>query len=112
MNDMNQSQQNPSVNPAAAVLWASAFIIGALILLQAGRLPVNSAHADMVSDRASYAIMTARSGRGRDTDPHEVLYVIDSREQVLLMYEIEDTRNRQILLREAYNLDEQFQRAR
>jgi hypothetical protein len=109
---MNQRQSNSKINPAAAVLWASAFIIGAFILLQAGRLPVNSAHAEMVADRGSYTVMTARSGRGPDTEPYEILYIIDSREQILLVYEVEDTRKRQIILREGYSLDDQFQRAR
>lgn len=110
--NQNQMQNRSSMSPAAAVLWASAFIIGAIILVQAGRLPVNAAHAEIVADRGSYTLMTARSGRGSETEPYEVLYVIDSREQVLLVYEVEDARKRQIIFREGYNLDDQFQRAR
>lgn len=100
------------INPAAAVLWASAFVIAALIIMQAGRLPANAAHAAVAADRGSYSLLTSGSGRGDDADPYELLYVIDSREQVLLIYEVEDARKKQIVLREVYNLDQQFQRAR
>lgn len=110
---MNQTAPSPaSMSPAAAVLWASAFVIAALIILQAGRLPGNAAHAEMVADRGSYTLMTASSGRGPDAKPYEILYVLDSREQMLLVYEVEDARRRQVVLREGYNLDSQFQRAR
>lgn len=106
------TKSKQSIDPSAAVLWAAAFIIGAILLVQAGRLPLNAAHAEMTADRGSYTLLTARSGRGSETEPHEILYIIDSREQVLLVYEIEDARKRQIIFREAFNLDDQFQRAR
>lgn len=102
-----------SMNPAAATLWASAFVVAALIIVQAGHLPGVAAHADMVTDRGSYTVMTASSGRGTNTSPYELLYVIDSREQTILVYEIESDRNRrEIVLRDSYSLEQQFQRAR
>lgn len=109
---MTSTQRNASLNPGAAVLWASAFIIGALIILQAGRMQGNTANATMVADRGSYTLLTADSGTGGDTDPDEILYVIDSREQILLVYEVEDARKRQVMLRDGYSLDTLFQRAR
>jgi hypothetical protein len=99
-------------NPSAAVLWASAFIIGALVIIQAGKLPGNPAHADMVADRGNFTAVTANSGRGDDSDPYEVLYIIDSREQMLLVYEVDDIRRKQIVLRDGGNLDGLFLRAR
>ena len=93
-------------------LWASTFVIAALIIVQAGRLPGNPAHADMTDRSGSYTIMTADSGRGKDEDPYEVLYVIDNREQVLLVYEIEDVATRQIQLRDGGSLDQLFRIAR
>jgi len=104
--------QKTNLNPAAAVLWASAFVIGALIIMQAGRLSGNQANATMVADRGAYTLMTANSGTGGDADPDELLYVIDSREQILLVYEIEDARKNQILLRDGGSLDAMFTRAR
>ncbi len=108
---MNTQSKNP-VNAAAAALWASAFVIAAMIIVQAGRLPGNAAHAGMVADRGSYTLLTGSSGRGKDTNPNDVLYVIDSREQMLLVYEIEDPQKKQVVLREGYRLDDQFMRAR
>jgi hypothetical protein len=102
----------PTFSSAAASLWASAFVIMALIIVQAGRLPGNAAHAHMSADRGSYSVVTAHSGRGRDANPYELLYVIDSREQVLLVYEVEDARQRRLIRRDGYSLDEQFLRAR
>jgi hypothetical protein len=37
------------INPSAAVLWASAFVIAALVIVQAGRLPGPAARAEMSS---------------------------------------------------------------
>ena len=104
--------QNKNVNASAAALWASAFVIGAMIIMQAGRLPGNAAHAEMATDRGSYTLLTCNSGKGGETDPDELLYIIDSREQVLLVYEVEDARKGQINVRDGGSLDALFQRAR
>ena len=109
---MNASHTTRSLSGAAATLWASAFVIAALIIVQAGRLPGNSAYADMQGDRGSYTLLTAGSGRGPDTDPNDIFCVIDSREQVLLVYEVEDAQKGQVFLRDVYQLDDLFQRAR
>lgn len=109
---MPSMTRTTTLNPAAAALWASAFVIAALVIIQAGRLPGNPAHAHVTADRGSYTLMTASNGRGPEAAPDEVLYVIDSREQTLLVYDIEDTPRRQLVLRSGYNLDEQFLRAR
>lgn len=106
------SSRTTRFNSSTAALWASAFVILALIIVQAGRLPGNPAHAAVVADRGSYTLMTADSGKGGDTEPDEVLCVIDSREQILLVYEVEDTRRGGIILRDGYALGELFTRAR
>lgn len=109
---MNHSNSTTNVNASTAALGASAFVIAAMIIVQLGRLPGNPTHANMVADRGSYTVLTADSGRGSDADPHELVYVIDSREQALLVYEIEDARRGQMTLRDGGNLDALFQRAR
>ena len=38
--------RNASINTPAAVLWASAFGLAALVIVQAGKLPQNQAYAD------------------------------------------------------------------
>jgi hypothetical protein len=99
-------------NSANASLWASAFVIVALIIAQAGRLPGNLANAGVVADRGSYTLMTADSGKGGDTEPDEILCVIDSREQMLMVYEVEDTRRGGMIPRDGYPLSDLFARAR
>ncbi len=80
------------IDTASAVLWASAFLLAALVIIQAGKLPGNQANAGVADSRGDFSVLTARSGRGPKDDPKELLYVIDSREQMLLVYEVEDAR--------------------
>ena len=96
----------------ATPMWASAFVIGALVILQAGRLPQPAAYAEMVGTDGDYTILTTDAGRGGDIDPNEVLYVIDNRDQVIMVYQIDDARRHQIILRDGWSLDGLFRRAR
>jgi hypothetical protein len=91
-----------------SALWASAFVIGALILVQAGRLQPNPAYAEMASQREGYTLLTCSMGRGPDEDPDEFLYVLDSRNQALMVYEIVDARRRQIDLRDSRSIEQMF----
>lgn len=102
------SKTKASINPSAAVLWAAAIIVTALIIIQAGKLPENAAHADMVATTAHYTLMTAKSGRGSN----EILYVIDARDQILMVYEVEDAQRGQIHLRDGGRLDNLMRNAR
>jgi hypothetical protein len=109
---MNNHSNAPTVNLSHAGLWASAFVILALVIVQAGRLPGNAAYAHMVADRGEYTLMTADSGKGGDSEPDEILCVIDSREQILLVYEVEDARRGIVTIRDGYPLNDLFTRAR
>ena len=100
------SRRQP-LNSSSAVLWASAFVIGALTIVQAGRLPGNAAHAE-AADQA----LIDNSGVGGDADPDELLYVIDNTDQVLMVYEVEDARRGKITLRDGGSLDNLFRAAR
>lgn len=80
------------IDAGSAVLWASAFVIAALIIIKAGDLPANQAHARMAVSSGDFTLVTAHSGKGDDEDPDEVLYVLDSRSETLLVYEIGDVR--------------------
>lgn len=93
-------------------LWASAFVIGALVIIQAGRLPQPAAHGETSAAQGDYTILTADAGRGGDIGPDEILYVIDNRDQVIMVYQIEDARRHQIILRDGWSLDTLFRRAR
>ncbi len=97
----------------AASLWASAFVIGALVIVQAGRLPGPAAWADEMSTTSGdFTLLTADSGRGGEVEPYELLFVIDSRAQVLLVYEVENAQQRRMQLRDGGSLDLLFRRAR
>ena len=100
------------INGSAAVLWASAFVIAALVIIQAGKLPGQAAFAEMASSRGDYSVMTTNSGRGGDSDPDELVYVIDNRDQVLLVYEVEDAKRGDIVFRDGWNLNATFNQAR
>ena len=105
-------KRTPTFDRSSAALWASAFVIGALIIVQAGRLPANPAFASTASDRGDFSLLTLDSGVGGDTQPYELLYVIDSRQQAIMVYQIEDARRKQILLRDGGSLDQIFRLAR
>ena len=100
------------MNMSATALWASAFVVLAMIIVQAGKLPSNAAYAETATDRGNYTLLTTDSGKGGDENPNELLYVIDSAAQVLLVYEIEDARNGLILLRDGGSLVNLFNSAR
>ena len=106
---MRENQTNRMI---AAPLWASAFVIGALVLTQAGRLPEPAAYGEMSASEGDYTILTANSGRGGEQQPDEVLYVIDNRDQVILCYGIDNVSRRQIILRDGGSLATLFRRAR
>jgi hypothetical protein len=109
----NSNSGTTAFNVPAAALWASAFVILALIIVQAGRLPGNAANAAVQADRGSYTLLTASNGKGGGNgEPDEILCVLDSREQMLLVYEIEDVRRGGIQLRDGYPLSELFIRAK
>ncbi len=104
--------RSQKINSSSAVLWASAFVIAAMTLVQVGQLPGQTAYGEMTATRADYTVMTTNSGRGGDEDPDELLYVIDNRDQVLLVYEIEDARRGNVILRDGWSLTNVFARAR
>ena len=100
------------INLSASVLWASVFVIIAMIIVQAGKLPGNAAYATMATGSGSYTVLTCNSGKGGKPDPNELLYVIDNTAQVLLVYEIEDSRSGNIFLRDGGSLVNMFNSAR
>lgn len=70
-----------TIAPSAA-LWASAFVILALVLVTAGRGFGNAARAEMVSSAGDYTVMTTDAANG------EIVLVLDERNEELLVYKI------------------------
>ncbi len=109
----NPTASTTQISPAAATLWASAFIIAALVILQLGKLPVNPAHAsNVLAERGNYTLLTTDGGDGDGQRRYEMLYILDSREQVLLVYEIEDAQRGIMRLRDGGNVNNLFRAAR
>lgn len=72
-----------------ATLWASAFIIGALLIMQAGRLSPNPAFAGMAaSSNGGFSLVTSSDGNGPANAPYDMLYIIDNTSEVLYIYTI------------------------
>ncbi len=99
------------IDTTGMALWASAFVLAGLVIVQAGRLPSNPAYGEMAGVKDPYVMMTTDSGKGGNP-PYELLYLIDSRDQVLLVYEIENAQKKQILLRDGGPLEQLFNGAR
>jgi hypothetical protein len=100
-----------------AMLWASAAVIAGLLILQAGRPPVPPGPGpDPAMSSAmggdGFAVVAGRSGRGDDADPTEIVWVLDSRAEALMVYEIEDARRGDIIFRQGADLRVLFQSAR
>jgi hypothetical protein len=101
------------IDTSSSVLWGSAFLLAGLVIVTAGRLPANPAYAaDTSSSAGDYTLLSVDSGRGEDAAPDELLYVIDSRSESLLIYEIPDARQAQIVLRDGGSLAGLFGQAR
>ncbi len=71
------------VGPSAA-LWASAFVILALILVKADDAGPAASADEMVVSRGDYTLLTT-AGRGSD----EIVVVIDNRSEALMVYSID-----------------------
>jgi hypothetical protein len=82
---------NHRINRSSPVLWASAFIILAMAIAQAGRLAPNPAYAsDAVTTGSGLSLLTTSSGSGPKEAPYDLLYVIDSQDELLYIYWVEN----------------------
>lgn len=102
------SKSNPTsarIDSGAAALWASAMVILALVILQAGRLNSGKqALADVISVDDTVLLTAAVDGT------EDILCVMDSRTDTLLVYGVVNRNT--IELRETVNLAELFQTSR
>ena len=98
---------------AAAILWASAFIVTALLISKAGELRPNAAYAGTAAASGDMSIVTASKGVGPENRPHELLYVADNRSEMLFIYEVEPSgTTTRVLLRGGSPLPSLFRAAR
>lgn len=90
---------------ARITLSITALLLAGLIVLQTVGLPVPSASAHMVSKSGAYTAMTASGGV-----EGEYLFVIDDRNEDLLVYNVQSGRTIELRARES--LPELFSTAR
>lgn len=91
--------------PSVSVWWlALGIMFGALVLARTGPGAGGVALAEMVSSEGVYTMMTTDGGND------EVLVVVDSSEETVMVYRVSPSGGLELLEREA--LDEMFTRAR
>jgi hypothetical protein len=101
---------------ASTALWASAFVLAALTVVQAGRMPINAAYGAGAANQGGQgtSVITLATGLGPDSKPYEALWVLDGRGEMLFIYYIENGNagEKSLLLRHVAPLPELFRSAR
>jgi len=100
--DTSAVQANTTRQPGW--LWVSAGVIAALIVVQGGAFFGSTAQAEMATTSGSYSIMTTDGGND------EILVVVDSRQEALMVYRTFNNMNFKMIERE--ELSSLFSRAR
>lgn len=95
-----------------AILATSAIAITALAIVEAGRLHPAADASTASMGVGGYTVVTAASGKGSDTSPVEVLYVIDNRGDTLLVYGVDNQLEKRMMLLGGASLPVLFRAAR
>jgi len=91
---------------STTALWASAFIIAALIFVTAGR-HTQKAHADSASSSSGFTLLTTPNGQGSD-----FLYLIDDETSMLMVYNVNNPQiDTELYLSAAWYLPSMFAKA-
>ena len=91
---------------SSAALSASALVIAALVVVQAGKLLSGpEARADLVSTAGTVSVLTAEANNSND-----VLFVLDGRSEELMVYKLENQTNWELFKK--YNLPRMFSEAK
>jgi hypothetical protein len=89
---------------SSAALWASAAVITALIIIQAGRMGAEPARADVVSSVGGTTALTF------EAPSEDLLACIDGRQETLFVYRVQNKNTLELL--RSYRLPEIFAEAR
>lgn len=101
---MSNTQNTPRLG-SGALLWASAVVVAALIIVQGGRLVGGApARADLVSGLGAVTVMTVE-GQSEDT-----ILVADNRSEELMVYKVVNQNSLELF--RTYNLSRLFSEAR
>ena len=111
-----RAPREPGHALATACLWASAFLLAALTVFQAGRSPHGSAQAAGAANQGAMgtSVITLPTGLGPDNKGYEALWMIDGRGEMLFIYYIENGNagEKALLLRHVVSLPDLFRTAR
>jgi hypothetical protein len=102
---MKTSTNRQRINPSVGALWASAFVLAGMVIMQAGRLGVGNEADASVTNVGEVTVLTANTGANED-----VILVLDDRTDALLVYGVEN-RNR-VELYQNLKVSDFFQQAR
>lgn len=73
----------------SGALWASAFVITALILIQASRHDAGQqAHAGLIAEAGAYRILTSGTGNNED-----IIAVLNQTDETVSIYSVENGRS-------------------
>lgn len=98
---------------AETSLVASAFVIAALVIVEAGSLPSPSAHAGQaIAMPQGFSMSTVRVSTAGDGSVQELLYVLDGRDELLYIYEVPKASDRRIVFRGGVLLPTLFAKGR
>ncbi len=113
---MHQNEHpRPATDTARIVLVATAIMLAALTIIQAGRIDLNAANAGAANAGSQGSSMvTIDSGLGPKERPYESLWVLDGRGEMLFIYYIENANSgeKSLLPRQAIFLPDLFRKAR
>ena len=102
---MNDSKQTTRIDTGAAALWASAFVIMAMIITQSSNARIgNTAHADVTS----VGSITVTNIKAREDS--DVLLVLNDAQERLYIYGLEQGRSLELL--QSQDLPDIFNSAR
>jgi hypothetical protein len=93
------------INPSVGALWASAFVLAGMVVMQAGRVGGGAQANGEVSNFGEMTLLTASTGANED-----VVLVLDNRTDALLVYGVEN-RDR-VELYQNLKVSDLFQQAR
>lgn len=101
---VNTTSHASNIRQPAGWLWVSAGILAGLIIVQGGGFFESTAKAEMATSSGSYSLMTTDGGND------EILVVVDSRQESLMVYRTFNKNEVRMLERE--ELSGLFSRAR
>lgn len=105
---MSATTRNERMNSGAAALWASAFVLLAMVVVQAGRLNTGGAAALAGDGPAQVDDLTALTPAGGDNE--DVLCVMDKRGEMMFVYGVSG--RQRLELYQAVKLGDLFAQAR